>query len=484
MNFKMMGKLISQIQFVEAIFMVPALALCIYDKDMKAAGAFACSLLIIAVFSLVMFLICRKAQKKFYAREGLVCVALSWIMMSLFGALPFVISGEIPHYVDALFETVSGFTTTGASILNDVESMSRGLLFWRSFTHWIGGMGVLVFLLAVVSVGGNNSGYTMHLLRAESPGPNVGKLVPKMSSTAKILYLMYFLLTVLDFAFLRAGGMSIFEAVCTAMGTAGTGGFGVKNDSIAGYSPYIQNVTTVFMLLFGVNFSCYYMLAIRRFREVFKDEELRMYFLIVISAIIVITINIRPLYDSLGNAIRDASFQVASITTTTGFATADFDTWPSLSKGIIVFLMAMGACAGSTGGGFKVGRALLVIKNLKRNIHQTLNPRKVMVVRNNGQMIDEKVINNTSAYLAAYVVIVVISFLLVSIDGKSVTTNLTSVLSCVNNIGPGLEGVGPTCNFGSFSVFSKIVFIIDMLAGRLELFPLIILLSKNTWSNR
>ena len=484
MNFKMMGKLISQIQFVEAIFMVPALALCIYDKDMKAAGAFACSLLIIAVFSLVMFLICRKAQKKFYAREGLVCVALSWIMMSLFGALPFVISGEIPHYVDALFETVSGFTTTGASILNDVESMSRGLLFWRSFTHWIGGMGVLVFLLAVVSVGGNNSGYTMHLLRAESPGPNVGKLVPKMSSTAKILYLMYFLLTVLDFAFLRAGGMSIFEAVCTAMGTAGTGGFGVRNDSLAGYSTYIQVVTTVFMLLFGVNFSCYYMLAIRRFREVFKDEELRMYFLIVVSAIVIITINIRPLYDSLGIAIRDASFQVASITTTTGFATADFDTWPSLSKGIIVFLMAMGACAGSTGGGFKVGRALLVIKNLKRNIHQTLNPRKVMVVRNNGQMIEEKVINNTSAYLAAYVVIVVISFLLVSIDGKSVTTNLTSVLSCVNNIGPGLEGVGPTCNFGSFSVFSKIVFIIDMLAGRLELFPLIILLSKNTWSNR
>ncbi len=484
MNFKMMGKLISQIQFVEAIFMVPALALCIYDKDMKAAGAFACSLLIIAVFSLVMFLICRKAQKKFYAREGLVCVALSWIMMSLFGCLPFVISGAIPGFIDALFETVSGFTTTGASILSDVESMSRGLLFWRSFTHWIGGMGVLVFLLAVVSVGGNNSGYTLHLLRAESPGPNVGKLVPKMSATAKILYLLYFLLTVLDFIFLKAGGMSIFEAVCTAMGTAGTGGFGVKNDSIAGYSPYIQNVTTVFMLLFGVNFSCYYMLAIRRFREVFKDEELRMYFLIVLSAIIVITINIRPLYDSLGNAIRDASFQVASITTTTGFATADFDTWPSLSKGIIVFLMAMGACAGSTGGGFKVGRALLVMKNLKRNIHQTLNPRKVMVVRNNGQMIDEKVINNTSAYLAAYVVIVVISFLLVSIDGKSVTTNLTSVLSCVNNIGPGLEGVGPTCNFGSFSVFSKIVLIIDMLAGRLELFPLIILLSKSTWSNR
>lgn len=484
MNFKMMGKLISQIQFVEAIFMVPALALCIYDKDMKAAGAFACSLLIIAVFSLVMFLICRKAQKKFYAREGLVCVALSWIMMSLFGCLPFVISGAIPGFIDALFETVSGFTTTGASILSDVESMSRGLLFWRSFTHWIGGMGVLVFLLAVVSVGGNNSGYTLHLIRAESPGPNVGKLVPKMSVTAKILYLLYFLLTVLDFIFLKAGGMSIFEAVCTAMGTAGTGGFGVKNDSIAGYSPYIQNVTTVFMLLFGVNFSCYYMLAIRRFREVFKDEELRMYFLIVLSAIVVITINIRPLYDSLGNAIRDASFQVASITTTTGFATADFDTWPSLSKGIIVFLMAMGACAGSTGGGFKVGRALLVMKNLKRNIHQTLNPRKVMVVRNNGQMIEEKVINNTSAYLAAYVVIVVISFLLVSIDGKSVTTNLTSVLSCVNNIGPGLEGVGPTCNFGSFSVFSKIVFIIDMLAGRLELFPLIILLSKNTWSNR
>lgn len=484
MNYKMMGKLISQIQFVEAVFMIPALAICLYDGDLNAASAFGLSISIIAVVSVAMFLICRKAQKKFYAREGLVCVAVSWMLMSLFGALPFIISGAIPKFIDALFETVSGFTTTGASILNEIEILPRGILFWRSFTHWLGGMGVLVFLLAVVSMGGSNSGYTMHLLRAESPGPNVGKLVPKMSLTAKILYLIYILLTVLNIAFLKFGRMGWFEAVCTAIGTAGTGGFGIKNDSLASYSPYIQNVTTVFMLLFGVNFSCYYMLAIKRFKEVFKDEELRLYIIIVISAILIITFNTRNLYSGFGEALRHAGFQVASITSSTGYATTDFDVWPSLSKGIIVFLMTVGACAGSTGGGFKVGRALLVMKNLKRNIRQTLNPQKVMVVRNNNQMIDEKVISNTNAYLAAYVVIILVSFLLVSIDGKTVATNFTAVLSCVNNIGPGLEGVGPTCNFSSFSVFSKSVFIIDMLAGRLELFPLLILLSKNTWSNR
>lgn len=484
MNYKMVGKLISEIQIVEAIFMLPAMAICLYDHDMNGVRTFAITILLILILSLFLFFACRKAEKKFYAKEGLVCVSLSWIMMSILGALPFVISGSIPHFIDALFETVSGFTTTGSTILIDIEALSRGILYWRSFTHWLGGMGVLVFLLAVVSVGGNNSGYTMHLLRAESPGPNVGKLVPRMKQTAKILYIIYIVLTVLDFMFLKLGGMSSFESVCTALGTAGTGGFGVRNDSLASYSPYIQNVTTVFMLLFGVNFSCYYMLTIRHFKDVLKDEELRMYLIIVVSSIVIITFNIKNIYPTIGESIRHAAFQVAAIVTTTGFATTDFDLWPSLSKGIIVVLMMIGACAGSTGGGFKCGRALLILKNLKRNIRQTLNPQKVMVVRNNGQMIDEKVIANTNAYLAAYALIIVVSFLLVSIDGKSVITNITAVISCVNNIGPGLEEAGPTCNFASFSILSKIVLIIDMLAGRLELFPLLILLSRNTWTNK
>lgn len=446
-----------------------------------AAIGFAASFGIILVLALLLSILCKGSKKGFRAREGLVCVGVSWIVMSLLGSLPFYISREIPSYLDALFETVSGFTTTGASILPEVEILSKGILYWRSFTHWLGGMGVLVFVLAVGAFGESSKGFTMHLLRAESPGPQVGKLVPKMKKTAEILYLIYMMLTIVNIIFLLAGGMPLFDSVCTAFGTAGTGGFGIKNDSIASYSPYIQNVCTVFMLLFGVNFSCYYMLLLRQFYSVFKDEELRLYLGIVLGSIVLITLNVRGFYGTLEETVRHAAFQVASIVTTTGFATTDFDLWPSFSKAIILGLMVIGASAGSTGGGFKCARVLIVVRSLRRNLRRAILPQKVQVVRINNHMIDEKVLENTNAYLTAYVIILFVSFILVSIDQFSITTNITAVLSCFNNIGPGLEAVGPTCNFGDFSWLSKLVLIMDMLAGRLEIFPILILFSRSTW---
>lgn len=483
MNYRMMGKFISRILLVEAVFMLPALLIAVYHGEEKTIFGFLTGMVITLAVALLLYLFCRKAGKGFYAREGLVCVGASWIMMSLLGCLPFYFSREIPRFIDALFETVSGFTTTGASILPEVESMSMGNLYWRSFTHWLGGMGVLVFVLAI-GRGREKEGYTMHLLRAESPGPKVEKLVPKMKDTTKILYFLYIFLTILNVIFLLAGRMPLFDAVCTAYGTAGTGGFGIKNDSIAGYSPYLQNVCTVFMLLFGVNFSCYYMLAIRQIKSVFKDEELRFYLGVVFCSILLIAWNVRGLYGTLGETFRHAAFQVASIVTTTGFATTDFDLWPSLSKAILLALMIVGACAGSTGGGFKCGRTLLLIKSLRRNVRQILHPRKVQVVRVNGQMVGEQVLDNTNAYLAAYAFIVVFSFIVISIDGFSPMTNFSAVLACFNNIGPGLESVGPTCNFGDYGLLSKVMLIVDMLAGRLEIFPILILFSRSTWSGR
>lgn len=483
MNYRMMGKFISRILLVEAVFMLPALLIAVYHGEEETIFGFLTGMVITFAVALLLYLFCRKARKGFYAREGLVCVGASWIMMSLLGCLPFYFSGEIPRFIDALFETVSGFTTTGASVLPEVESMSMGNLYWRSFTHWLGGMGVLVFVLAI-GRGREKEGYTMHLLRAESPGPKVEKLVPKMKDTTKILYFLYILLTILNVIFLLAGRMPLFDAVCTAYGTAGTGGFGVKNDSIAGYSPYLQNVCTVFMLLFGVNFSCYYMLAIRQIKSVFKDEELRFYLSVVLGSILLIAWNVRGFYGTVGETFRHAAFQVASIVTTTGFATTDFDLWPSFSKAIILALMIVGACAGSTGGGFKCGRALLLIKSLRRNVRQILHPRKVQVVRVNGQMVGEQVLDNTNAYLAAYAFIVVFSFIVISIDGFSPMTNFSAVLACFNNIGPGLESVGPTCNFGDYGLISKAMLIVDMLAGRLEIFPILILFSRSTWSGR
>ena len=484
MNYKMMGRFIAQTLSVEALFMLPALLISIFLGESMAFRGFAVAIVAAAATAGLLFLLCRSAPSIMGATDGFVCVSISWIVLSLFGCLPFVVSREIPHFVDAFFEIVSGFTTTGASVVPNVEALSKSILYWRSFSHWLGGMGVLVFLLAINPGDGKGSGFTMHLLRAESPGPDVGKLVPKMRKTAAILYLIYIAMTVLNILFLLAGNMPLFEAVCTAFGTAGTGGFGVKNDSIASYSPYLQNVTTVFMLLFGVNFSCYYLLLLRQLRSVFKDEELRLYIGIVLGSILLIVLNIRPLYGTLEETIRHAAFQVGSIITTTGYATTDFDLWPSFSKAILLGLMMVGACAGSTGGGIKVARVLLLCKSLRRNIRLVLRPNTVRVVRSNGAPVEEKVLDTTNAYLAAYVIIMLASFILISLDGFSITTNLSAVFACFNNIGPGLDAVGPTCNYGIYSDLSKLVLSLDMLAGRLEIFPILILFSAKTWKRK
>ena len=480
MNYKMMGRFIAQILFLEGAFLLPALGISLYLGESMAVRGFLITLLLIALLSFTLSLLCRGAPSAFHATEGMVCVALSWIVLSLVGCLPFYLSREIPKFIDCFFEIVSGFTTTGASILPDVEALSKGLLYWRSFSHWVGGMGVLVFLLAVAPSEEKGKGFTMHLMRAESPGPSVGKLVPKMRKTAAILYIIYIALTALDILFLLAGGMPLFDALCTAFGTAGTGGFGIRNSSLADYSPYIQNVTTVFMFLFGVNFSCYYLLLLRQFKSVFRDEELRTYFLIVLAATALIVWNIRDLYGTLGETVRHAAFQVSSIITTTGFVTTDYDLWPSFSKSILLCLMVVGACAGSTGGGIKVARVLLLFKNMKRNLSQMLHPRHVMVVRNNGRVVDEKILAGTNAYLAAYVIILFASFIVVSLDGFSTGTNFSAILCCFNNIGPGLEAVGPTCNFSQFSALSKLALSLDMLLGRLEIFPMLVLFSPTT----
>lgn len=482
MNYKMMGRFLSQILAIEGIFMVPALGISLFCGDSMAVQGFLYTLLIIVGLVLILTLLCKGAPSAFRAREGLVCVGMSWIVLSAVGCLPFYFSQEIPLYVDAFFEIVSGFTTTGASIVPEVEKLSKGILYWRSFSHWLGGMGVLVFLLAFT--GEKGQGFTMHLLRAESPGPSVGKLVPKMRKTAAILYVIYIALTLLDILFLLLGGMDLFEAVCHAFGTAGTGGFGVKNDSYTSYSPYLQNVTTIFMLLFGVNFSCYYLLLLKQFRSVFRDEELRLYFGIVLGSILLLVWNLQGVYGTLEETLRHVSFQVASIITTTGYATTDFDLWPSFSKTILLCLMVVGASAGSTGGGLKVARVLLLFKGLRRNIRQMLNPRKVELVRNNGEVVDEKILDNTNAYLAAYVIILFAVFMIISLDGFSTGTNFSAVLCTFNNIGPGLEAVGPTCNFSQYSSFSKLVLSWAMLAGRLEIFPILVLFSPRTWRQR
>ncbi len=481
MNYKMMCRFLSLICLAEAIFMLPALAISIYDGQANAILGFAVAICISFVLYVALKLLSRNNVNRMTAREGFVCTAASWILMSLIGASPFVVSGEIPHFADAFFEIVSGFTTTGASILSNVEALSRGILYWRSFSHWVGGMGVLVFLLALSPGGKKNEGFTMHLFRAESPGPEVGKLVPKLRQTALYLYGTYLVLSLLNFSLLMLGDMNWFEALCTMFGTAGTGGFGVKADSLASYSPYVQNVTTVFMLLFGVNFSCYYLIILRQFRSVIRDEELRLYFSIVAVSILLITWNIVDMYDTLGEGLRYAAFQVASIISTTGFSTVDFDLWPSFSKGILIVLMVTGACAGSTCGGMKCARVLLLFKGLRRNIRQMVHPNRVEVVRVNGRAVDEKVMSGVNAYLSAYMLILFLSFVTISFDGFSIGTNFSAVLACFNNIGPGFEAVGPALHYGNYGVLSKLVLTFDMLAGRLEIFPILLFFSAGSW---
>ena len=476
MNRKLILHTLGWVLIIEAICMLPPLACGIVCKEQEYLSFLICAGIIGAIG--FAFKIRPLKDKSMYAKEGLLIVALSWILLSLTGAAPFVISGAIPSYIDALFETASGFTTTGASILSNVEALPKCMLFWRSFTHWIGGMGVLVFLVALLPISGGNN---VHLMRAESTGPAVSKLVPKVKSTATILYTIYAVMTIAEIIFLLIGRMPIFDAITTAFGTAGTGGFGIKADSIAGYSPYIQNVITIFMLLFGVNFSLYYLLLIKHFKDVWHSTELKVYIGIFLTAAIVICFNILPRYQSIAEAFRHSAFQVSSIMTTTGFATTDFNQWPELSKTILVVIMFIGACAGSTGGGMKVSRIIIMLKGVAKELKLAAHPKSVHKISLDGRPIEHETVRIVNAYAIAFTVIYVVSMLLISLDNQSFTTNFTAVAATINNIGPGLDAVGPTSNFGIFSNFSKIVLIFDMLVGRLEIFPMLALISPYTW---
>ena len=428
----------------------------------------------------VGFLLTIKKAKRHqvYAKEGFICVGLAWLVLSLFGAIPFVLAGDIPNYLDALFEMVSGFTTTGSSILTAVEPLSHASLFWRSFSHWVGGMGIVVFMLAILPLLGGN---TMNLMKAESPGPVVGKLVPKIRGTAGMLYGIYLLITVVEFVLLAVFGMPVFEAMCHTFGTVGTGGFGVLNTGYMNYSPALQNITTVFMIICGVNFQFYFLVATRKLRNALKMEEVKIYFLIIFASVAMIAVNLRHFYGTIGETLRHAFFQVGTIITTTGYATTDFNLWPQFSKTVLLILMMIGACAGSTGGGLKVSRLCIWIKMIKREIGMIIHPRSVKNLHMDGASVSNETVRSTSVYIAVYFMIFFVSVLLVSVDEFDFTTNFSAVAATLNNIGPGFNLVGPAANFSLFSPFSKIVLIFDMLAGRLELFPMLMLFSVKSW---
>lgn len=454
--------------------LLPCIVALIYREDSLWGFLF---MAIIGIAIGTVLTIKKPKNHVFFARDGFAAVALSWIVLSIFGALPFVISGEIPNFINALFETISGFTTTGSSILTDVEALSRSAIFWRSFTHWIGGMGVLVFILTVLPMAG---GYHMHLMRAESPGPSVGKLVPRVRETAMILYGIYVAMTVVQIILLLIGQMPLFDALTITFGTAGTGGFGILNDSIASYTPYQQWVITIFMILFGINFNVYYLILIKKVRDAFRYEELRCYLGIIAAAIIMIVINTWGMFDTIGETIRHSAFQVASIITTTGYSTTDFNQWPQLAKSILVLLMFIGACAGSTGGGIKVSRIVLMVKTIGKEMSRVIHPRSVKIIQMEKKKVDHEVIRSVNVFIMAYLILFAISVLLVSIDNFDPTTTFTAVATTLNNLGR-LDAVGSASNFASFSPFSKIVLMFDMLAGRLEILPMLILFTPAIW---
>ena len=477
MHYSIVRYILGMMVKVEAVLMLlPVLVGLIYREKETSVFVF-----MVAVCGITGYLLSLKRPEKFvfYAREGIVSVSLTWIVISIFGALPFVLTGEIPRFTDALFETVSGFTTTGASIMRDVEILSHASQFWRCFTHWVGGMGVIVFMLAILPMTG---GYNAQLMRAESPGPSFGKLVPKVRETAKILYQIYLGMTLAEMIILYASGMPLFDTICISFGSAGTGGFGVWNTSCGSYTTAQQAIITVFILLFGVNFSAYFILLGKKKSDAFRLEEVRWYFIFVAAAIMAITFNIRHFYESFFYSLHHASFQVASIVTTTGFSTADFDAWPMLSRMILVLLMFVGACAGSTGGGFKVARVLILGKTIRQQIQQFIHPRSVSVIKVDGKAADKDVVKGVNVYLATYIVVFIVSVMLLALDPlKSFTTDFTAVAATINNIGPGLEAVGPTMNYADMSILSKYVLIFDMLAGRLELYPMLLLFAPDIW---
>ncbi len=478
MNRRMILVRIGQMLILESILLIFPLIVSFLYQEMRSVTAFSTTIAITAVLGLLIVLFVKPRNRVIYAREGFAIVASAWVLLSLFGALPFFFSREIPNYIDAVFETVSGFTTTGATILNDVEKMSHGMLFWRSFTHWIGGMGVLVLIMAIVPT---DSGRSMHIMRAEMAGPVIGKLVPKIKDTAKILYIIYLILTVLEMIFLLIGGMPLFDSVVHALGTAGTGGFGIKGDSIASYSPYLQWVIIIFMYIFSINFTLYYMLTLKKFMLVVKNTELWVYTSIVLVSTGFITYSIYPIYNNFHDSVRHALFQVVSISSTTGYSSADFNMWPNFAKAVIFLLMFIGGCAGSTAGGLKIARVMLLSKIVKRDIGHLLHPRSVSSVKLEGKTVDQNTLQGVSAYFSLYVFLICCTFFIISFEPFDLETNLTAAISCVNNVGPGFSSVGPMSSFEGYSDISTAVLTLAMLFGRLEIYPLLLALSPRSW---
>ncbi len=480
MNRRMVLYVVGKVVMVEGgLMLLPLITALIYKEAVAVSIAVSIAFALISGFLLTK--IFKPGLKTIYAKEGFVITALSWLALSAVGALPFFISGEIPSYVDAFFETVSGFTTTGASILTDVESMSKGLLMWRSFTHWVGGMGVLVFVMAIIP---SISDRSIHLLRAEVPGPVVGKIVPKIRQTTRILYIIYIVLTLAEVVFLLFGGMSLFEALIHAFGTAGTGGFSSRALSIGAYSPYIQWVVGIFMLAFGVNFNLYYLILLKKIKSVLKSSELWVYIAIVAVSVLLICINIAPLYETLSETLRNAFFQVSSIITTTGYATADFNLWPNFSKLILLLLMFIGGCAGSTAGGIKVARVVMLYKIIKTELLRMLHPRSVKVSRFEGKSLDSNTLSSVNSYLAVYTMLFCVFVLIIGFNGFDIETTVSAVSACFNNIGPAFGIAGPVGSYADFSVFSKIVLSMAMLFGRLEIYPIILTFSASTWAKK
>jgi trk system potassium uptake protein TrkH len=475
MNKSIILHVIGWILTIEALFMaLPGIVAMIYQE--KSGYSFLITMLVCLLIG-VPLIIMKPKSHIFFAKEGFISVALGWIVLSIMGAMPFYLSGEIPSYVDALFEVISGFTTTGSSILSDVEALSYCMLFWRSFTHWIGGMGILVFILAIMPMAG---GETMHIMRAESPGPSVEKIVPRMRSTASLLYIIYFAMTIIQIILLLAGGMPLFDSLTITFGTAGTGGFAIKNSSLADYTSYQQNVTTIFMFLFGVNFNIYYLILFKKAKVAFKSEELRAYFLIVITAIILIALNLGGIKNFFPS-IHHAAFQVSSIITTTGYATVDFNHWPTFSKTILVWIMFIGACAGSTGGGLKVSRIVILFKTICKEMSYLVHKRSIKIIKFDGKKIEHETMRSINVFFVSYILIFAVSVLIVSLDNFDFTSSFTAVAATINNVGPGLEVVGPIGNFGGFSILSKFVMMFDMLCGRLEVFPMLLLFNPKNW---
>lgn len=481
MNRKMVFYMIGQMIILESVLLLLPLIVSVIYGEGGVALSFVVTILIALASGGLMMLAFKPSSKVIYSKEGFIIVALSWVFMSLIGALPFVISGDIPSYVDALFETVSGFTTTGASIAANVEAMHKGILFWRSFTHWVGGMGVLVLVMAVLPTSTDRS---IHIIRAEMPGPVVGKLVPRVRQTAKILYLIYIVLTLVEMVFLCIGGMDLFESAIHAFGTAGTGGFGVMSDSLAGYSPYIQWVITAFLVLFAANFNLYFLLLMRKFKAIASSDELWTYLGIVLVSVGVISFNIYPIYGSVGESVRQSAFQTMSILSTAGFSTADFNIWPQLSKSILFILMFIGGCAGSTAGGLKISRVIMLFKSVRRELNRMIHPRSVSAVKVEGRKVDDQTLNGVGIYFALYIGIYLLAFLLISFEPFDFETKFTSVSACFNNVGPGFGAVGPMGSYAEYSAFSKVILSIAMLLGRLEIYPLIFAMMPSLWAKK